>query len=66
MFLAFKISDIINIPFGYVMDFLYQFTNNYGLTLILFALIVKVVLMPLTAKGKPSMMKMFCSFRLTQ
>ena len=58
MFLAFKISDIINIPFGYVMDFLYQFTNNYGLTLILFAVIVKVVLLPLTAKGKRSMMKM--------
>ena len=59
MFLAFtKISDIINIPFGYVMDYLYQFTNNYGLTLILFALIVKVVLFPLTAKGKRSMMKM--------
>ena len=58
MFLAFKLADIINVPFGCVMDYLYRFTNNYGLTLILFAVVVKLVLMPLTAKGKRSTMKM--------
>mgnify|MGYP003291204232 CR=1 FL=1 len=47
MFLAFNLADIINVPFGYVMDYLYRFTNNYGLTLILFALIVQLVLIPL-------------------
>ena len=38
MFLAFHISDIITIPFGYLLDWLYQFTSNYGIALILFAI----------------------------
>ena len=58
MFLAFNISDIIRIPFGYVLDFLYQLTTNYGLALILFAIIVRVVLLPINAKSRKSMMKM--------
>ena len=58
MFLAFNISDIIRIPFGYVLDFLYRFTTNYGLALILFAIIVRLVLIPINAKSKKSMMKM--------
>ncbi len=58
MLLAFNLSDIIRIPFGYVLDWLYQFTTNYGVALILFAIIVRVVLMPINAKSKKSMMKM--------
>ena len=51
-------DKIITIPFGYVLDFLYQLVNNYGLALILFAVVVQIVLMPITAKSKKSMMKM--------
>ena len=58
MFLAFSLSEIIKVPFGYLMDWLYQFTNNYGLALILFAVLVKVILFPVQAKSKKSMMKM--------
>ena len=59
MFLAMNgIGDIIRIPFGYLMDWLYQFTNNYGLALILFAILVKLILLYPTAKGKKSSMKM--------
>ena len=58
MFLAFQLSDIITIPFGYLLDYLYQFTSNYGVSLILFAIAVQLVLMPITAKSKKSMMKM--------
>ncbi len=58
MFLAFNISDVIRIPFGYVLDYLYQFATNYGLALILFAVIVRLVLIPVNAKSKKSMMKM--------
>ena len=58
MFLAFKLSDLITIPFGYLMDWLYQITNNYGIALILFAIIVQLVLLPITAKSKRSTMKM--------
>lgn len=50
--------DIIRIPFGYLLDFLYQFTGNYGLALVLFALIVKVILLPTGIKSKKSSMKM--------
>lgn len=53
-----NISDIIRIPFGYLLDWLYQFTTNYGLALILFSLIVKLVLLPMNAKSKKSMLKM--------
>lgn len=51
-------SDIIRVPFGYLLDWLYQFTTNYGVALILFSLIVKLVLLPLNAKSKKSMLKM--------
>lgn len=58
MILAFQISDIIRVPFGYLMDWLYQFTSNYGVALILFAILVKLILLPATAKSKKSSMKM--------
>ena len=51
-------DKIITVPFGYLLDWLYQFTTNYGVALILFAIIVQVVLLPITAKSKRSMMKM--------
>ena len=52
------ISDLIRVPFGYLLDWLYTFTNNYGLALILFSLIVKLVLLPMSVKSKKSMLKM--------
>ena len=58
MFLAFKIGDIIRVPFGWLLNFLYEFTGSYGAALIIFALLVKLVLMPATAKAKKSSMKM--------
>ena len=58
MFLAFQIADIIRVPFGYILDWLYQLTTNYGVSLILFAIIVRLVLIPVNAKSKKGMMKM--------
>ncbi len=49
---------IITVPFGYLLDFLYRFTTNYGVALILFAIIVRLVLLPINAKSRKSMMKM--------
>ncbi len=49
--------DIIRIPFGYVLEFFYNFCNNYGIALILFSLAVKLLLLPISAKSKKSMMK---------
>ena len=50
--------EIITVPFGWLLNFLYQLTNSYGLSLILFAILVQVVMLPITAKSKKSMMKM--------
>ena len=59
MFLAgFKLSDLITIPFGWLLNVLYDFTANYGLALIIFAVIVKVIMIPLSAKSKKNSMKM--------
>ncbi len=58
MILAFNPLHFIQVLFGYLMTALYQFTNNYGLALILFAVLVKLILLPATAKGKRSTMKM--------
>ena len=58
MFLAFKLSNIVTVPFGWLMGQLYQLTDNYGVAMILFAVCVQMVLLPLTAKSKQSMMKM--------
>ena len=52
------LGDLIKIPFGYLLDWLYQFTTNYGLSLILFAIIIKLVLLPASIKSKRSSMKM--------
>ena len=58
MFLAFKLRDLITVPFGWLMGQLYQLTGNYGVAMILFAVCVQMVLLPITAKSKKSMMKM--------
>ena len=58
MILAFKLADLIQVPFGYLMSFLYQLTSNYGVALIIFAIIVKLILFPASAKSKKSTMKM--------
>lgn len=53
-----SLSDIIRVPFGYLLDWLYVFSSNYGVALILFSLIVKLVLLPMSIKSKKSMLKM--------
>ncbi|MBR5429788.1 MAG: membrane protein insertase YidC [Firmicutes bacterium] len=49
---------LIMIPFGWVLRQIYLVVGNYGLTLILFSLLVKIILLPLSIKSKRSMMKM--------
>ena len=58
MFLAFKLTDLVTVPFGWLLGFLYEATSNYGVAMILFAIIVQLVLLPIIAKSKKSMMKM--------
>ena len=58
MVLAFALSDIVTVPFGFILKVLYDLTTNYGIAIILFSILVKLVLLPMNAKGKKSMMKM--------
>ncbi|MBR2521280.1 MAG: membrane protein insertase YidC [Oscillospiraceae bacterium] len=44
-------------PFSYALLFLYNLVNNYGLALILFTILIKLITLPFTAKSKKSMMK---------
>ena len=48
---------IILIPFAWLLRTLYQVFGNYGVALILFSLITKLILLPFNAKSKKSMMK---------
>ncbi len=58
MFLAFQLSDIVTVPFGWLLGQLYHLTNNYGVAIIIFGVLVQLILLPITAKSKKSMMKM--------
>ena len=49
---------IILKPFAMLLMFLYEFFNSYGIALILFGFIVKLVLFPVTLKSKKSMIQM--------
>lgn len=49
--------DLIAKPFGALLLFLYEFTSNYGIAIFLFALIVKLVLLPFSMKSKKSIMR---------
>ena len=49
--------DFIKLPFGYLLEWLIDFTGNYGVAILLFSLIVKLILLPASAKSKKAMMK---------
>ena len=49
---------IILTPFSWILLFFYDFFQSYGVALILFALLVKIILFPLSIKGKKSMIQM--------
>ena len=49
--------DIITYPFSWLLLTLYEVTKNYGISIIFFALIIKVVLLPFQMKSKRSIMR---------
>ena len=50
--------EFIQIAFGYVLGWLYELTRNYGVALILFTVVLKLVLLYPTMRSKRSTMKM--------
>ena len=49
--------DFIANIFGYLLDFLYEILNNYGFAIIIFSILVKLLLLPLTIKQQKTMEK---------
>lgn len=43
--------------FGYVLNFLYQIVSNYGIAIILFSILVKLLMLPLTIKQQRTLKK---------
>ena len=43
--------------FGYLLQFLYQLINNYGIAIILFTVIIKLILLPLSIKQQRTLKK---------
>jgi len=51
-------GKLITAPFAWIMRVLYSLTGSYGITLILFTVIVKLVMLPFQLKSKKSMVRM--------
>ena len=45
-------------PFAWIMRLFYSLTGSYGLAIIFFTLVVKLVLLPFQLKSKKSMLRM--------
>ncbi len=43
--------------FGYLLNFIYNFVSNYGLAMILFTLVIKIVMLPLSIKQQKMLKK---------
>lgn len=43
--------------FGYLLNFLYEVFNNYGIAIIVFSILLRIVLIPLTIKQQKTMKK---------
>lgn len=43
--------------FGYVLNFLYNLLNNYGLAIIVFTVLIKLIMLPLSIKQQKTMKK---------
>lgn len=43
--------------FGYLLNFIYSFVKNYGLALIIFSIIVKIIMLPISIKQQKTLKK---------
>ncbi|MDR1563788.1 MAG: YidC/Oxa1 family membrane protein insertase [Oscillospiraceae bacterium] len=55
------LNDIINffgLIFGYVLNFFYNITNNYGISILLFTIVTRVLMFPLTISQQKTSARM--------
>lgn len=43
--------------FGYLLNFIYELVNNYGLAIIIFSIVIKLVFLPMSIKQQKTMQK---------
>ena len=43
--------------FGYILNFLYELINNYGIAIIIFSILLRLILIPITIKQQKTMKK---------
>ena len=48
---------IITRPMGYIIEFIYNLVQNYGIAIILFTIVIKMLLFPLNVKSQKAMRK---------
>mgnify|MGYP001271248524 CR=1 FL=1 len=48
---------LITQPMGYIIEWIYNFIPNYGVAIILFTIVIKAIILPLTLKSQKSMAK---------
>lgn len=53
-----SIGYVICIPFAWLVRLFYNLTGSYGVAIILFTLVIKLILLPFQMKSKKSMMRM--------
>ena len=51
------IYNVFSVPFGYIIGFFYDLSNNYVLSLLLMTLCVKLILLPSSIKQQKGMIK---------
>ena len=49
---------ILGIPLGWILHFCYSLVQNYGLALVMFTVLARVILLPLSIKQQKGMVKM--------
>lgn len=49
--------DILSQLFGYVLKFIYDIFNNYGVAIIIFSVILRLIILPITIKQQKTMRK---------
>lgn len=52
-----NLFEIITIPLGYIIDFIYRVVKNYGLSIIIFTILIKLLVLPLNVKSQKAMKK---------
>ena len=43
--------------FGYLLNFIYEFVNNYGLAIIIFSIVIKIIMIPISIKQQKTLKK---------